>query len=154
AHPLRGKGFEFDVPVLAGGFVEDTAGTGFVHIAPSHGADDFMLGKEAGLEITDNVTDDGKFRDSVPLFAGLEIYDCNGKMGDGNFAPIKAIDDAGMLVAKGSLKHEYPHSWRSKAPVIFRATPQWFIAMDNEINLRKTALQAIKDTNWYPAKGE
>ncbi len=154
AHPLRGKGFDFDVPVLAGSFVEDTAGTGFVHIAPSHGADDFMLGKEAGLEITDNVTDDGKFRDSVPLFAGLEIYDRNGKMGDGNFAPIKAIDEAGMLVAKGSLKHEYPHSWRSKAPVIFRATPQWFIAMDNEINLRKTALKAIKDTNWYPAKGE
>jgi isoleucyl-tRNA synthetase len=154
AHPLRGQGYEFDVPVLPGDFVEDTAGTGFVHIAPSHGADDFVVGKTHGLEITDNVTDDGKFRDSVPLFAGLEIYDKDGKMGDGNFAPIKAIDEAGMLVAKGSLKHEYPHSWRSKAPVIFRATPQWFIAMDNEINLRKTALQAIKDTNWYPAKGE
>lgn len=154
AHPLRGQGYEFDVPVLIGGFVEDTAGTGFVHIAPSHGADDFFLGSANGLEMTDYVADDGKFRENVPLFGGLEIYDANGKMGDGNFAPIKAIDEAGMLVAKGSLKHEYPHSWRSKAPVIFRATPQWFIAMDNEINLRKTALQAIKDTRWVPEKGE
>lgn len=125
AHPLRGQGYDFDVPLLAGDFVEDTAGTGFVHIAPSHGADDFMVGKAHNLEITDNVTDDGKFRESVPLFGGLAIYDENGKMSDGNFAPIKAMDDAGMLVAKGSLKHEYPHSWRSKAPVIFRATPQW-----------------------------
>ncbi len=154
AHPLRGQGYDFDVPVLIGGFVEDTAGTGFVHIAPSHGADDFFLGQASGLEMTDYVADDGKFRDNVPLFGGLAIYDENGKMGEGNFAPIKAIDDAGMLVAKGSLKHEYPHSWRSKAPVIFRATPQWFIAMDNEINLRKTALQAIKDTRWVPEKGE
>ncbi len=154
AHPLRGQGYEFDVPVLLGDFVEDTAGTGFVHIAPSHGADDFILGKEAGLEITDNVTDDGKFRASLPLFGGLEIYDANGKMGEGNFAPIKAIDEAGMLVAKGSLKHEYPHSWRSKAPVIFRATPQWFIAMDNEIKLREKALKAISETRWVPEKGE
>jgi isoleucyl-tRNA synthetase len=154
AHPLRGQGYEFDVPVLAADFVEDTAGTGFVHIAPSHGADDFMLGKAAGLEITDNVTDDGKFRESVPLFGGLAIYDANGKMGDGNFAPIKAIDEAGMLVAKGSMKHDYPHSWRSKAPVIFRATPQWFIAMDNDIKLREKALKAIKETRWVPAKGE
>ncbi len=154
AHPLRGQGYEFDVPVLLADFVEETAGTGFVHIAPSHGADDFFLGQKAGLEITDNVTDDGKFRDHVPLFAGLEIYDADGKMGPGNFAPLKAIDEAGMLVAKGSLKHDYPHSWRSKAPVIFRATPQWFIAMDNEIKLRETALQAIKDTRWVPAKGE
>ena len=90
----------------------------------------------------------------MPLFAGLEIYDQNGKMGQGNFAPIKALDEAGMLVAKGSIKHEYPHSWRSKAPVIFRATPQWFIAMDNELGLRETALKAIKDTKWVPGKGE
>lgn len=154
AHPLRGKGYDFDVPVLSADFVEDTAGTGFVHIAPSHGADDFILGKEAGLEITDNVTDDGKFRETVPLFGGMEIYDQKGKMGEGNFAPIKELNEVGALIAKGSLRHEYPHSWRSKAPVIFRATPQWFIAMDNEIELRKTALQAIKDTGWHPAKGQ
>ena len=75
-------------------------------------------------------------------------------MGNGNFTVIKAMDEAKALLAKGSLRHEYPHSWRSKAPVIFRTTPQWFIAMDNEIKLRETALQAIKDTNWVPAKGE
>ena len=154
AHPLRGQGYEFDVPALEADFVEETAGTGFVHIAPSHGADDFILGKASGLEITDNVTDDGKFRETIPLFGGMEIYDQDGKMAEGNFAPIKAIDDAGMLVTKGSMKHEYPHSWRSKAPVIFRATPQWFIAMDNEIKLRETALKAIKETTWVPAKGE
>ena len=153
-HPLNGKGYEFIVPLLAGDFVTADAGTGFVHIAPSHGADDFNLGRANGLEITDNVTDDGRFRPHVPLFAGLEIYDQNGKMGQGNFAPIKALEEAGMLVAKGSIKHEYPHSWRSKAPVIFRATPQWFIAMDNELGLRETALKAIKDTKWVPGKGE
>ena len=154
AHPLRGQGYDYDVPVLCADFVEDTVGTGFVHIAPSHGADDFVLGKQNDLEITDNVTDDGKFRDTVPLFGGMAIYDQDGKMAEGNFAPIKALNDAGMLLAKGSLKHEYPHSWRSKAPVIFRATPQWFIAMDNELKLRATALQAIKDTGWHPKKGE
>ncbi len=157
AHPLRGQGYEFDVPVLKADFVAEDTGTGFVHIAPSHGEDDFYLGKEAGLEITDNVNDDGTFKDHVPLFAGLEIYTQKGEMGQGNFAPLKAIDDAGNLLAKGSIRHEYPHSWRSKAPVIFRTTPQWFIAMDREeggSTLRARALQAIKDTDWYPVAGE
>ncbi|OIN86003.1 MAG: isoleucine--tRNA ligase [Alphaproteobacteria bacterium CG1_02_46_17] len=157
AHPLRGQGYEFDVPVLKADFVAEDTGTGFVHIAPSHGEDDFYLGKAAGLEITDNVNDDGTFKDHVPLFAGLEIYTQKGEMGQGNFAPLKAIDDAGNLLAKGSIRHEYPHSWRSKAPVIFRTTPQWFIAMDREeggSTLRARALQAIKDTNWYPEAGE
>ncbi len=164
-HPLNGQGYEFDVPLLAGDFVSDEDGTGFVHIAPGHGADDFYLGQQNGIEVTDNVSDDGKFREHVPLFGGMEIYDQNGKMAEGNFAPIKAIEEAGNLLAKGSLKHEYPHSWRSKAPVIFRTTPQWFIAMDSKIALptassdadatiRETALKAIKDTNWVPAKGE
>ncbi|MEM9468570.1 MAG: isoleucine--tRNA ligase [Pseudomonadota bacterium] len=153
-HPLNGKGYDFDVPMLEGDFVTTDAGTGFVHIAPGHGADDFYLGQQHNIEVTDNVSDDGKFRDHVPLFGGMVIYDENGKMGEGNFAPIKAIDEANCLLAKGSLRHEYPHSWRSKAPVIFRTTPQWFIAMDNEIKLRETALQAIKDTNWHPEKGE
>ena len=76
--------------------------------------------------------DDGTFKDHVPLFAGLEVYTQKGEMGQGNFAPLKAIDDAGNLLAKGSIRHEYPHSWRSKAPVIFRTTPQWFIAMDRD----------------------
>ena len=143
---------EFDVPMLAADFVEDDAGTGFVHIAPSHGEDDFFLGQANGIEIPDNVTDDGHFRPHVGLFAGLEVYTQDGKLGDGNFAVLKELVNAGKLLAKGSLRHEYPHSWRSKAPVIFRATPQWFIAMDGAGDVRKKALQAIKDTNWYPGK--
>lgn len=159
AHPLRGQGYEFDVPVLKGDFVTEDTGTGFVHIAPSHGEDDFYLGKAAGLEIPDNVADDGTFRPHVPLFAGLAVYNQKGEMDQGNFAPIKAIDEAGNLLAKASIRHEYPHSWRSKAPVIFRTTPQWFVALDKKIagsdkTLRETALQAIKDTKWYPAAGE
>lgn len=154
AHPLRGQGYEHDVPAFHADYVTDEDGTGFVHVAPSHGPDDFILGQKYGLEITDNLDNDGSFKEHVPLFAGLKIYDENGKMDAGNFAPIKAMEEAGKLLAKGSVRHEYPHSWRSKAPLIFRTTPQWFIAMDNEIKLRETALKAIKDTKWHPAKGE
>ncbi len=154
AHPLRGQGYEFDVPALCGDFVTDEAGTGFVHIAPGHGEDDFHLGKANNIEITDSVTDDGKFRAHVPLFAGLEVYTQEGKLGNGNFAILKTMNEAGMLLSKGSLRHDYPHSWRSKAPVIFRTTPQWFIAMDNELELRKRALKAIKETRWVPAQGQ
>ncbi len=154
AHPLRGQGYDFDVRALPADFVTEDAGTGFVHIAPGHGADDFVLGMKHGVEVTDNVTDDGKFRDHVPLFAGLTIYDEKGKMGDGNFAPLKAMTEVGALLGKGSVRHEYPHSWRSKAPVIFRTTPQWFIAMDNDLGLRDKSLAAIKETRWVPAQGE
>jgi isoleucyl-tRNA synthetase len=144
----------FDVPMLAGDFVTADAGTGFVHIAPGHGEDDFHLGRTHGIEVTDNVTDDGKFRPHVGLFAGLEVYTQEGKIGDGNFAVLKALTEAGKLLSKGSIKHEYPHSWRSKAPIIFRTTPQWFIAMDGEGEIRKTALKAIEETQWLPAKGQ
>lgn len=154
AHPLRGQDYDFDVPLLAADFVTDDAGTGFVHIAPGHGADDFYLGQQHGVEVTDNVSEDGKYRDHVPLFAGLEVYTQEGELGGGNFAVLKALDEAGALVAKGSMRHEYPHSWRSKAPLIFRTTPQWFIAMDNELDLRKKAMDAIEETKWVPAKGK
>jgi isoleucyl-tRNA synthetase len=153
AHPLRGQGYDFDVPMLAGDFVTDEAGTGFVHIAPGHGADDFNLGVANGLEVTDYITDDGKYRANIALFAGLEIYTQKGEMGQGNFAVIKEIDAAQCLLAKGSLRHEYPHSWRSKAPLIFRATPQWFISMDTT-KLRQSALREISNTRWVPEKGE
>jgi len=153
-HPLNGQGYDYDVPCFHADYVTDDSGTGFVHIAPSHGPDDFIIGTQYGLEVTDNLADDGTFRDHVPLFAGLRIYDENGKMDAGNFAPLKAMDEAGTLLAKGSLRHEYPHSWRSKAPLIFRTTPQWFIAMDNDLELRDKALNAIGDTKWVPEKGE
>lgn len=157
----------FQVPLLDGDYVTDDAGTGFVHIAPSHGEDDFNLVVEANkmrsddekIEITDNITDDGIYRPHVALFAGMEVYTQDGKLGGGNFAVLKALTEAGKLLAKGSLRHEYPHSWRSKAPLIFRTTPQWFIAMDRAAKgqnqtLREQALAAISDTNWYPGKGE
>lgn len=153
AHPLSGQGYDFDVPMLEGDFVTDDQGTGFVHIAPGHGEDDFYLGQRHGIEITDNVSDDGLYRDHVPLFAGLEVYTQKGEMGAGNFAVIKAISEAGKLAGKGSLRHEYPHSWRSKAPVIFRTTAQWFISMESH-GLRDTALKAIADTKWIPERGE
>ncbi len=155
AHPLRGAAdyYGFDVPALSGDFVSEDAGTGFVHIAPGHGADDFDLGRKAGLEVTDNVTDDGRFRPHVDLFAGLEVYTDKGEMGNANFAVIKAINEAGKLLSKGSIRHDYPHSWRSKAPVIFRTTPQWFISMQTN-DLRQTALRAIDDVTWVPAQGK
>jgi isoleucyl-tRNA synthetase len=157
-HPLNGKGYDFQVPLLAGDFVTEDTGTGFVHIAPSHGVDDFNLGLANGLEMTDNLDDDGTFRAHIPLFAGLEIYTQKGELGQANFAVIKEIDMAGHLIAKGSMRHEYPHSWRSKAPLIFRATPQWFIAMDKKFEngetLRERALKSIKQTKWVPAAGE
>ncbi len=153
-HPLSEQGYDFfQVPLLAADFVTEDAGTGFVHIAPGHGEDDFYLGVANDIEVTDNVSDDGKFRDHVPQFAGMEVYTQEGKLGDGNFAILKAMDEAGKLLGKGSLKHEYPHSWRSKAPLIFRTTPQWFISM-SENDLRDKALKAIEDTRWVPAKGE
>ncbi len=154
--------YSYNVPVLDGSFVTDDAGTGFVHMAGGHGEDDFhliratnqSLGADEQIEITDNVTDDGKFRPHVGIFAGEEIYTQDGKLGGGNFSVLRELVNAGKLLAKGSLKHEYPHSWRSKAPIIFRTTPQWFIAMDGEGQIRQKALEQIKVTNWHPAKGE
>ncbi len=169
SHPLskRNEYYQYDVPMLVGEFVTDEAGTGIVHIAPDHGEDDFNLVREQQnsaalskvtqepIEITDNVTDDGKFRPHVGIFAGLEVYTQKGKLGDGNFAVLRELAEAGKLLGKKSVTHEYPHSWRSKAPVIFRsASPQWFIAMDGENKIRQKALEAIKETKWHPEKGE
>ncbi len=153
AHPLRGQGFEFDVRLLQGDFVTEETGTGFVHIAPEHGADDFNLGKANGVEITRSMDDEGKYRANVPLFAGLAVYTPDGKPGEANGAVIKTLIAAGKLLAKGSLTHSYPHSWRSKAPVIFRTTPQWFISMDTN-DLRAKALDAIEQTQWLPEQGK
>ncbi len=152
-HPLHKHGYDFDVPALEADFVTEETGTGFVHIAPGHGQDDFFLGTAHGIEVTDNVDDAGVIRENVPLFGGAVIYDEKGQMGDANGRVIKAMAEEGALLAKGSLRHEYPHSWRSKAPVIFRTTPQWFISMETN-DLRQKALAAIKDTKWVPAAGE
>jgi isoleucyl-tRNA synthetase len=146
AHPLRGQGYDFDVPLLPGDFVTTEAGTGFVHIAPSHGEDDFNLGRAHGLPVPETVADDGTFTIHAPGFTGLHVF----KAHDAVYA---ACEAAGTLVAKGKLTHSYPHSWRSKKPVIFRATPQWFIAMDDERRIREKALAAIDATHFVPDIG-
>ena len=151
-HPLRGQGYDFDVPLYAGEFVTDTDGTGFVHIAPGHGADDFDLGQKHGLEVPQTVAGDGAYFPHVPLFAGALVYRPNGKPGDANDKVIAAMEAAGGLLQRGKLTHSYPHSWRSKAPLIFRNTPQWFISMTTN-GLRQKALAAIDETRWIPPQG-
>ncbi|MGM0586433.1 MAG: class I tRNA ligase family protein, partial [Pseudomonadota bacterium] len=128
AHPLRGAEgaqgeWDYDVPMLAGEHVTDDAGTGFVHTAPSHGADDYELGRRHGLPMTWNVLEDGSFREDLPFFGGAVIFNQKGKEGDANKRVIDKLAEAGAMVARGRLKHSYPHSWRSKAPLIFRNTP-------------------------------
>jgi isoleucyl-tRNA synthetase len=152
-HPLNGQGYEFDVPLLPAGFVEADAGTGLVHIAPNAGMDDWLLGREHGIPVVDTVGPDGVYLDSVPLFAGRRVYMPNGKTGDANEAVIAAIEAACGLLARGTLVHSYPHSWRSKAPLIFRNTPQWFISMETN-GLRTKALEAINETRWVPPQGK
>ena len=146
AHPLRGRGYDHDVPVYSADYVTTDAGTGFVHIAPGHGEEDFALGRAHNLDIPETVGEDGIFNPWVPLFAGMHVY----KAAD----PVAAaLTDAGGLLARGKLVHSYPHSWRSRAPLIFRATAQWFIRMDGPENIRAAALQAIADTIFVPDQG-
>ena len=146
AHPLRGQGYDFDVPALAAGFATTEEGTGFVHIAPGHGSDDWELGMANGIEVPETIGEDGCFFDHVPLFAGKHVYKVNGEVAD-------TIEAAGGLLARGELVHRYPHSWRSKAPLIFRNTPQWFISME-KTGLRDTALKAIEETRFVPPSGQ
>ena len=158
AHPLRGQagaegGYDFDVPLFAADFVTMDQGTGFVHIAPGHGADDFVLGRANGLEVPQTLDGAGRFLPHVPLFAGTVVYDSNGKEGDANGKVIGALVAAKALLAKGRLKHSYPHSWRSKAPLIFRNTPQWFISMETN-DLRQKALAGIEGARFVPAAGK
>jgi isoleucyl-tRNA synthetase len=133
--------------------VTTEAGTGFVHIAPGHGTDDYTLGIAHGIEMPHTVGPDGRYFDHVPLFAGKAVLNQRGKAGDANPAVIAALDAAGKLLKSGKLVHSYPHSWRSKAPLIFRNTPQWFISMTTN-GLRETALKAIEETRFVPPQGK
>jgi isoleucyl-tRNA synthetase len=143
AHPLRGEHYRFDVPLLAGDFVTTDQGTGFVHMAPAHGEDDFALCRVHGIEVPETVADDGTYYPWVPLFAGIHVFKAAK-------AVCAALTEARALVKQGTLVHSYPHSWRSKAPLIFRATPQWFIRMDGPANIRGTALEEIARTHFVP----
>ena len=167
-HPLHGKGYDFDVPLLAGDHVTDDTGTGFVHTAPGHGREDFEVwtANRAALEarginpaIPYTVDENGALTEAAPGFVGKRVINDKGEKGDANNAVIAALTEAGNIIARGRLKHQYPHSWRSKKPIIFRNTPQWFIAMDKGIDqpadtLRARALQAIEVTRWVPAAGQ
>jgi len=169
AHPLKSAGqYGFLVPLLPGDHVTDDAGTGFVHTAPGHGREDFEVWTASKPElearginssIPYTVDENGAFTEAAPGFTGKRVLNDKGEKGDANEAVIKALIEAGMLIARGRLKHQYPHSWRSKKPIIFRNTPQWFIAMDKDIakggdTLRARALAAIKVTRWVPEQGE
>jgi isoleucyl-tRNA synthetase len=158
--PLAGEGrYGFDVPLLPGEHVTDETGTGFVHTAPGHGVDDYNVWLQSGRKQSDipyTVDEDGRFTDQAPGFEGLEIIQLEGKNlgkdGPANEAVIKALIEAGNLLARGRITHSYPHSWRSRAPVIFRATPQWFVSLDkpflNGKTLRQIALSEIERVDW------
>ena len=183
AHPLASLGYDFKVPLLDGDHVTDDAGTGFVHTAPGHGREDFEIWtknrrwlEERGINpaIPYTVDADSFYTEQAPGFAGKRVITEKGETGDANKAVIEAMVAAGNLLARGRLKHQYPHSWRSKKPVIFRNTPQWFIAMDQDIRnadgtaaprpatlagndpdtLRARALAGIKAVQWVPESGE
>ncbi|PZU48979.1 MAG: isoleucine--tRNA ligase [Sphingomonas sp.] len=156
-HPWHRLGdfFAEPRPLLAGDFVTTDAGTGLVHMAPDHGEDDFYLCKANGVDPKFVVGPDGVYQADWPVVGGSHVYKVNSPEG-----PVcTALREAGaLLAASADYKHSYPHSWRSKAKLIYRCTPQWFVAMDRDLGdgstLRGRALKAISDTRWFPAQGE
>jgi isoleucyl-tRNA synthetase len=170
-HPLNGadgsNGEWDDIRDFRGAdFVTDTEGTGFVHCAPSHGMEEYELYRDLGMleqVITYNVMDDGSFRADLPFFGGKYILNRKGGEGDANKTVIEKLIEVGGLLARGKIKHSYPHSWRSKAPVIYRNTPQWFAAIDRVVGddqdtygktIRERALASIDQlVEWTPKTG-
>ena len=159
-HPLKfhdnaNGGYDFPVPVLPAGFVTTDTGTGFVHIAPGHGEDDWHVAQAHGIAVPDTVQPDGSYYPHVAIFAGQQVLNQgkNGKYYSPVAKPmIEAMTLCGNLLAHGKVEHSYPHSWRSKAPLIFRNTAQWFISMD-KTGLRAKAVQAIAETRFVPDQG-
>ncbi len=151
-HPFQPR----QVPVILADFVSADAGVGLVHIAPGHGHDDYVAGLKYGLEVANPVGGDGKFHADTPLVGGQSIW-------AGNKTVIQALADSGRLLAQENIRHSYPHCWRHKTPIIFRATRQWFIGMDREVKgeggreqgetLRAMAMRAVEDTEFFPAWG-
>jgi len=153
------------VPMIDGDHVTDDAGTGFVHTAPSHGADDYeAFVKRNWIDrMTHNVGEESEFLPHVPFFAGLQVFDRKGKEGKANNAVIAKLVEAGGIIARGRVTHSYPHSWRSKAPIVFRNTPQWFAAVDRDLGdgqdthgttIRERALTSIDAlVKWWPQSG-
>jgi isoleucyl-tRNA synthetase len=145
-HPFYNLGYEYDIPMLEARFVTTEQGTGIVHCAPSHGPDDFNLCLNNGIKAIETVDGDGKYTSNVHLFEGNHIFKANPIV-------IEKLKEQKKLLSNGELIHSYPHSWRSKAPLVHRATPQWFISMESH-KLRETALKALDETTFYPSKGK
>ncbi|MDB2591908.1 isoleucine--tRNA ligase [Candidatus Pelagibacter bacterium] len=145
-HPFFNLGYEYDIPMLEARFVTTEQGTGIVHCAPSHGPDDFNLCLNHGIKAIETVDGDGKYTKNVHLFEGKHIFKANPIV-------IEKLKEQKNLLANGQLIHSYPHSWRSKAPLVHRATPQWFISMESH-KLREIALKALDETTFYPSKGK
>ena len=145
SHPLESLGFQHDIPMLEGNFVTLEQGTGIVHCAPSHGPDDFNLCLKHGIKSLDTIDDDGRYTKHIKKYEGIHIFKAD-KIVTENLKECK------KLLANGKLTHSYPHSWRSKAPLVHRATSQWFISMEKK-DLRKKALKAIDNTDFYPESG-
>ena len=144
-HPFFELGYDQEIPMLEARFVTTEQGTGVVHCAPSHGPDDFNLCLNNGIKAIETVDGDGKYTKNISLFEGTHIFKANPII-------IEKLKEQKKLLYNGELVHSYPHSWRSKAPLVHRATPQWFISMESH-GLRKIALKAIDDTKFYPDKG-
>ncbi len=141
-HPF----YDFNVPIVLGEHVTTESGTGAVHTAPGHGQEDFVVGKQYDLEIANPVGANGVYLADTPLFAGQHVFKANASV-------IEVLKEQGTLKHHQALEHSYPHCWRHKTPIIFRATPQWFVSMD-QANLRADSIKEIKNTQWIPGWGE
>ena len=146
SHPLEKEGYTHDIPMLEANFVTTEQGSGIVHCAPSHGPDDFNLCINNGIQAVETVDNDGKYTKNILNYEGIHVFKANPII-------IESLKKNNRLLSNGKLNHTYPHSWRSKAPLIHRATPQWFISMESH-GLRKKALVAIDKTEFYPNKGK
>ncbi len=145
-HPLVKLGFNHEVPLLNAHFVNLEQGTGIVHCAPSHGPDDFNLCLQNNIPSKYTVDDSGRYTKEIAFFGDLHVFKADKEV-------IQKLKDEKMLLSSDTLQHSYPHSWRSKAPLIYRATPQWFISMEKQ-SLREKAIKSINDTVFFPSKGK
>ena len=145
SHPLKNMGYDHSVPLFEGRFVTLEQGTGIVHMAPSHGPDDFNLCLKNNIKATNTINDGGVYTDEVTFFSGTHIFKADDKV-------IEKLSEHKSLLGHDKLRHSFPHSWRSKAPLVYRATSQWFISMEKK-DLRKKALKAIDETIFYPERG-
>ena len=145
SHPLKNMGYDHSVPLFEGRFVNLEQGTGIVHMAPSHGPDDFNLCLKNNIKATNTINDGGVYTDEVTFFSGTHIFKADDKV-------IEKLSEHKSLLGHNKLRHSFPHSWRSKAPLVYRATSQWFISMEKK-DLRKKALKAIDEKIFYPERG-